>query len=272
MSATFKVACIQTTTPRDVAPSIKEFSGLIREARGAGADFITLPETVNILEPKGRPLREKIQFQDEDESLKAFQSLAQETGAWLLAGSIVLRISKDKAANRSFLISPDGDIKAQYDKIHMFDVDLGNGESYKESKLYEPGDKLVLADLPWGKLGMTICYDVRFPYLYRALGHAGADFISVPAAFTQPTGKAHWHILLRARAIENSCFIFAPAQTGEHAEGRKTYGHSLIVDPWGEVLADGGEDTGFIVADIDVTRISKARSKVPSLTHDRVFT
>jgi deaminated glutathione amidase len=271
MSDVFKVACVQTNSPRDVAPSIEQASDLIRQARDAGADFITTPECVNLMEPKGRQLREKIRYQNEDECLMAFQKLAEETGAWLLAGSLMIRIGDDKAANRSFLIGPDGDIKAQYDKIHMFDVDLGNGEFYRESKLYEPGKSQVLADLPWGKLGMTICYDVRFPHLYRAHGHAGADFITVPAAFTRTTGKAHWHVLLRSRAIENGCFIFAAAQTGEHAEGRETYGHSLIVDPWGEVLADGGEGTGFVIADIDVSKVAKARGKVPSLTHDRAF-
>ncbi|HEY2112025.1 MAG TPA: carbon-nitrogen hydrolase family protein, partial [Dongiaceae bacterium] len=190
---------------------------------------------------------------------------------WVHVGSLALRVSPDRAANRSFLIAPDGEIAARYDKIHMFDVDLANVERYRESAAFRPGHQAVTADLPWGRLGLTICYDLRFAYLYRALAKAGAGFISIPAAFTRPTGQAHWHVLMRARAIETGCFVFAPAQTGEHAEGRKTYGHSLIVAPWGEVLADGGEEVGFITARIDPAKIAEARGMVPALTHDRGF-
>lgn len=267
----FRVACVQTNAVCDPAPNIEAVSGLVRRARDAGADFILTPEIVNMLEPKRAQLLEKAKAEVDDSALAAFKGLAKETGAWLLAGSLVIRIADEKVANRSLLIDPKGDVVARYDKIHMFDVDLGGGERYQESRTYRAGSKAVVAETPWGRLGMTVCYDMRFPHLYRALAKAGADFFSVPAAFTRPTGKAHWHVLLRARAIENGCFVFAPAQTGEHAEGRKTYGHSLIVDPWGEILADGGEDVGFVMAEVDTAKIAEARGKVPSLNADRAF-
>ncbi|MFQ5765483.1 MAG: carbon-nitrogen hydrolase family protein [Rhodospirillales bacterium] len=275
MSEPFTVACVQTTSGREIGPSVEAASALARDAAGAGADFVLLPETVNLMEPKGRLMREKAAAEDADGALKAFRALAADTGVWLLAGSLVVAGSggagDGKLANRSFLIDPKGTIAARYDKIHMFDVDLGSGESYRESKTYAAGEKTVTADLPWGRLGMTVCYDLRFPHLYRALAKAGADFLSVPSAFTRPTGRAHWEVLLRARAIENGCFVFAPAQTGEHEGGRKTYGHSLIVDPWGEVLADGGEDSGFVAARIDPAAVAEARAMIPSLAHDRDY-
>src|SRR5919107_1341719 len=189
-----------------------------------------------------------------------------------LIRAMPVRADDKRIANRSFLFDPNGAVAARYDKIHMFDVDLPNGETYRESGAYRPGGDTVVAETPWGRLGMSICYDVRFPHLYRALARAGAEFLSVPSVFTVPTGRAHWHVLLRARAIENGCFVFAPAQWGEHAGGRRSYGHSLIVDPWGEVLADGGEGTGIVTARIDPARVAEARRSVPSLTHDRSFT
>ncbi len=276
MSGAFTVACVQTTSGRDVARNIEAASALVRDAAKAGANFILLPETVNLMEPEGSLLAEKTVAEDDDPALKAFRGLAKETGVWLLPGSLIMKGEGKKSVNRSFLISPEGGIKASYDKIHMFDVDLGEGESYRESKRYDSGAKMVSHDLPWGRLGMTICYDLRFPHLYRALAQGdknerGADFISVPSAFTRPTGEAHWHVLLKARAIENGCFVFAAAQSGVHEGGRKTFGHSLIVDPWGEVLADGGEDVGFITAEIDPAAVEEARAKIPSLTHDRDF-
>ena len=212
--------------------------------------------------------------------LAALREVAQETGVWLLIGSLAVDLSREpgtaegerRLANRSYLVDPGGAVVARYDKIHMFDVDLAGGESYRESNAFRPGGRAVLAETPWGVLGMTVCYDLRFPHLYRALAQAGADFLAIPSAFTVPTGKAHWHVLLRARAIENGCFVFAPAQWGEHAEGRRTYGHSLIVDPWGEVLADAGEGVGIVTARIDLAAIAKARRMVPSLQHDRPFT
>jgi deaminated glutathione amidase len=203
--------------------------------------------------------------------LAAGQELARELGAHLLLGSVVVKIDDATLANRSFLIRPDGAIAERYDKIHMFDVDLPNGERYRESAVFRPGERAVTAVLPWGILGMTVCYDLRFPYLYRALAHAGADFLGIPSAFTVPTGRAHWHVLMRARAIETGCFVFAPAQWGEHANGRKTYGHSLIVAPWGEVLAEAEDGVGFIVAEIDPAKVLEARRQVPSLSHDRAF-
>jgi len=270
MAGTFKAACVQTNSARDPAPNIRAVGEFVRQARAAGADFILLPEIVNMLEPKRALLLEKARSEADDPALAAFQALARETGAWLLAGSLVIKIADDKVANRSFLIDARGRIAARYDKIHMFDVDLGS-ERYQESRTYQAGAKAVVAETPWGKLGMTVCYDLRFPHLYRALAQAGAVFLSVPSSFTRPTGKAHWHVLLRARAVENGCFVFAPAQCGEHAEGRKTYGHSLIVDPWGEVLADGGDAPGFVIAEIDPSKVDEARRKVPSLTSDRPF-
>ena len=265
----FTVACVQTNSGRDVEPNIETASQLVRRARGAGADLVLLPEIVNMLEPRSQLARRKARPQDDDPALAAFRALAVDTGAWLLIGSLVIKLNDEMLANRSFLVAPDGAIAAHYDKVHMFDVEVGDGQTYRESAAYRPGARAVVAATPWGRLGMTVCYDVRFPYLYRALAQAGAELISVPAAFTQVTGSAHWHVLLRARAIENGCFVLAPAQCGEHAEKRRTYGHSLIIDPWGEVLADGGEDVGFIVADIDLSKVALARRNIPSLTHDR---
>jgi deaminated glutathione amidase len=269
MSAKFTAACVQMTSEREFDPNIRAAGDLIRRARDAGADLIMTPEITGMFEPKRERHLAKATDEAGNPVLAAFRDLARETGAWLLLGSTPIRIEPERLANRSFLIAPDGAIAARYDKIHMFDVDLENGESYRESALYRPGDGAVLAALPWGTLGMTICYDLRFAYLYRALAQAGADFLSIPAAFTVPTGKAHWHVLQRARAIETGCFVFAPAQWGEHADGRKTYGRSLIVDPWGEVLADAGEGVGFITAEIDPAKIAEARRMVPALRHDR---
>jgi deaminated glutathione amidase len=274
----FTAACIQHTAGPDPEPNLHTVADLVRQARKAGAEFIMTAEASNLIE-SGRRRRDKARTEADDPFLAGMRDLARELGAWLLLGSLVIdpagetgaEPSEERLANRSFLIDSAGAIVARYDKIHMFDIDLANGESYRESNAYRPGAQTVVAETPWGGLGMTVCYDVRFPHLYRALAQAGADFLTVPSVFTVPTGRAHWHVLLRARAIENSCFVFAPAQWGEHAGGRKSYGHSLIVDPWGEVLADGGETTGFITAKIDPGRIAEARRSVPSLTHDRAF-
>ncbi|HWE76498.1 MAG TPA: carbon-nitrogen hydrolase family protein [Stellaceae bacterium] len=268
----FKAACIQLNAGREVEPNIRIAADLVRRARDAGADLIMTPEVSDMIEPKRALRDEKARIEREHPMLAAFRDLARETGAHLLLGSIVVRTEGDgRLANRSFLIAPDGNILARYDKIHMFDVDLPGGESYRESAVFKPGEGTALASLPWGVLGLTICYDLRFPHLYRALAQGGADFLTVPSAFTVPTGKAHWHVLLRARAIENGCFVFAPAQCGEHAEGRKTYGHTLIVAPWGEILAEAGDEPGFILAEIDTAKIAEARRAVPSLGHDRPF-
>jgi len=279
MSA-FTAACIQFTSARDYEPNIRVVSDLVRRARDSGADFVMTPENTGLTEPVGRLRREKARDEANHPVLAALREAARETEAWLLIGSLAVDLSREpgptdgetRLANRSYLVDPRGAIVASYDKIHMFDVDLAGGESYRESNAFRPGGRAVLAETPWGVLGMTVCYDLRFPHLYRALAQAGADFLAIPSAFTVPTGKAHWHVLLRARAIENGCFVFAPAQWGEHAEGRRTYGHSLIVDPWGEVLADAGEGVGSVSARIDVAAIAKARRMVPSLGHDRAFT
>jgi deaminated glutathione amidase len=268
----FTAACIQLSSGREIGPNIEAASALVRRARRDGADLIMTPEVSDMIEPKGALRREKAKPEGEHPMLAAFRELARETGAWLLLGSIVVRDGTDgRLANRSFLIAPDGAVAQRYDKIHMFDVSLEGGESYRESAAFRPGEAAALAALPWGVLGMTVCYDLRFPLLYRALAQAGAQFLTVPSAFTVPTGRAHWHTLLRARAIENFCFVFAPAQCGEHAEGRRTYGHSLIVSPWGEVLAEAGEEPGAILAAIDPAKVAEARRSVPSLSHDRPF-
>jgi predicted amidohydrolase len=279
MSEPFTAACIQFTAGPDPEPNLKEVAGLIRRARDAGAELIMTPEASNLIE-SGRRRRDKARGEADDPFLAGMRDLARETGAWLLLGSLVIdpagepgnQAGEERLANRSFLIDAAGAIVARYDKIHMFDIDLPGGESYRESNAYRPGGRSVVAETPWGRLGMSVCYDVRFPYLYRALAHAGADFLTVPSVFTVPTGRAHWHVLLRSRAIENGCFVFAPAQWGEHTAGRQSYGHSLIVDPWGEVLADGGQETGIVTARIDPARIAEARRMVPSLQHDRTFT
>jgi deaminated glutathione amidase len=275
MNGPFTVALIQFTAARDYEPNINILGDLVRRARERGADFVLTPEASGLIEPNRALRREKARAEESHPVLSALCEVARETGVWLLLGSLAIDLSAEgerRQANRSFLIDPDGSVLARYDKIHMFDVDLEGGESYRESRAYRPGERAVLAALPWGVLGMTVCYDLRFPQLYRALAQAGADFLSIPSAFTVPTGKAHWHVLLRARAMETGCFVFAPAQWGEHAEGRLTYGHSLIVDPWGEVLADGGEGVGVVSARIDPARVAEARRMIPSLGHDRPFT
>jgi deaminated glutathione amidase len=280
MSNAFTASCIQFTSARDYEPNIRVVADLVRRARDDGADFVMTPENTGLTEPIGKLRRKKARDEASHPMLAALREVAQERGVWLLIGSLAVDISCEagmaegerRLANRSYLVSPNGAIVARYDKIHMFDVDLAGGESYRESNAFRPGGRSVLAETPWGVMGMTVCYDLRFPHLYRALAQAGADFLAIPSAFTVPTGKAHWHVLMRARAIENGCFVFAPAQWGEHAEGRRTYGHSLIVDPWGEVLADAGEGVGIVTARIDVAAIAKARHMVPSLQHDRPFT
>ena len=268
----FVVGLVQSTAGRETGPTLDALGDAVRRARDAGADLIATPEVCSYLEPRRRLVLEKAQPQDAHEGLARFREWARETGAWLLAGSMVTRTEGERLANRSYLVDPTGGIAAVYDKIHMFDVDIGEGERYRESRTYRPGGEAMLADTPFCRLGMTVCYDMRFPALYRALAQAGAEVISVPSAFTVPTGRAHWHVLLRARAIETGCFVIAPAQVGEHAEGRTTYGHSLVVDPWGEVLADGGGEPGIVTAEIDPAKVAEARGRVPSLFGDRPFT
>lgn len=270
-SAGFRLACIQVNAGIEIAPNVEFASGLIREAAGEGAEFISLPECVALLEPDRDALFRKSAAEEDHPALRAFTALAGELGVWLHVGSLAVLSADGRIANRTFLIDPAGIVTAKYDKIHMFDVDLADGESYRESNTYQPGSQAVIADLPWGRAGLTICYDVRFPQLYAHLAEAGAAFIGVPSAFTRKTGRAHWHVLLRARAIETGCWVFAAAQCGDHAAGRRTYGHSLIIDPWGEIVAEAGEEPGIIVADIDPARVDEARRAVPSLANGRPY-
>lgn len=271
-SSVFTAACVQMNSVRDVEPNIKAATDLIRAAHAQGARLIVTPENTTIMEPDKKASLAKTPTEAEHPGLAAFSSLASELGVWLVIGSMPIRAEPARIANRQFVFNPAGNIVARYDKIHMFDVDLPTGESHRESAQVRPGVEAVVADTPWGGLGLTICYDVRFAYLHRALAHSGAKYLTGPAAFTVPTGEAHWHVLLRARAIEAGCFMFAAAQTGLHAYGRNTYGHSLIIDPWGKVLADGGTDVGIVTAEIDPALVETARYAVPSLTHDRAFT
>ena len=248
---TFTAAMVQMRTGLLPEPSLEQGIKLIREAAAQGADYVLTPEVSNMMQLNRKALFEHLATEEDDKSLKAYRALAKELKIHLHIGSLALRFSPEKAVNRSFLIGPDGNVLASYDKIHMFDIDLPGGESYRESANYQPGETAVISDLPWGRIGLTICYDVRFPALYRALAETGASFLAVPSAFTKKTGEAHWHTLLRARAIENGCFVFAAAQAGMHENKRETFGHSLIIAPWGEILAEGGVEPGVFLAKID---------------------
>jgi len=269
--ATLRAACVQVNAGTEIADNLRAAGDLIRRARDAGAELIATPENVGMIVQGRDKVLARVRPEAEHPGFPFFADLARETGAWLLAGSLGVLLEDGRVANRSVLFDGQGRVAARYDKIHMFDVDLKAGESYRESATFRPGERAVVAATPWGGLGMTVCYDVRFAYLYRALAQAGASILTVPSAFTVPTGSAHWHVLLRARAIETGCFVLAPAQTGTHDAGRRTYGHSLIVSPWGEVLADAGEEVGIVVADLDLDRVAEARRMIPALTHDRSF-
>lgn len=264
----FKVGLVQMTSSHVMSDNIRVADKLIRQAASQGAEFILTPEMTTLLDFESKQAMEKISTEKKDTSWRYFASLAKELGVWLLIGSIAIKVGK-KATNKSFLFSPEGRKIVTYDKIHMFDVNLPGEDAYRESSFYEAGTEAAVANLPWGKVGLSICYDLRFPHLYRALSHAGAVMLTVPAAFTQQTGAAHWHALLRARAIENGAFIFAPAQCGKHTNGRRTYGHSLIVDPWGTIISDGGNEIGVTVAEINMKLVVRARNRIGSLTHDK---
>ncbi len=273
---TFTVACVQNCAGTETDPNLADCADLVREAAGRGAAFILLPEYFTGLDIKGDILIPDAFAEADHPALPLFAGLAREHRAWILLGSLAITVDggpgrAERIANRSYLLDPEGAVAARYDKIHLFDVDLADGESYRESATIAPGTGAVLAELPWGRVGLSVCYDLRFPQLYRALAKAGADFLTVPAAFTKTTGQAHWHVLLRARAIETGCYVFAPCQYGVHAGGRATYGHSLIVDPWGRILADGGEERGVVVAEVDPAAVSRARGMIPALRHDRPF-
>ena len=272
MSRCFKVACVQNCAGEDLTSNLATASDIVHRAAAAGAQLICLPEFFTNLEVSADAYYAKGFDADDHPALKQFAELARELSCWLLLGSIPIRASVGKVYNRSYLLADDGRVVGSYDKIHLFDVTIKDGQSYRESASVVAGTQATVHRLPWGVLGLTVCYDVRFPYLYRMLAKAGAQFISVPAAFTAKTGEAHWHILIRARAIETGCYIFAPGQCGQRAWGRRTYGHSLIVDPWGEVLADGGDNEGFILAEVDPARVDEVRSMIPALINDRDVT
>jgi len=250
--------------------NIDEACQMVREAALVGAQLVLLPENVAMMTLDGDHQRANAHPEDRHPAVAAFSALAQDLDIWLHAGTLAVPVG-DKLVNRTLVFSPTGEIAATYDKIHMFDVDLENGESYRETDTFSPGSRAVVAPLPWGGLGLSTCYDVRFAYLYRTLAEQGAIMLAVPAAFTVPTGQAHWQVLLRARAIETGCYVFAPTQTGTHAGGRKTYGHALIIDPWGVVLADGGDQPGMILADVDPAHVDRVRAMVPSLSHSRAI-
>jgi predicted amidohydrolase len=270
-SATFRVGLIQMRSGRTPRANADAAIKLIGEAKAAGADYVQTPEMTNIMEVKREALFAALAVEEQDASLAAFRDTARSHRLWVHVGSLALKVTPDKAVNRSFLIDPHGEIAARYDKIHMFDVDLAGGESYRESRSYRAGDLAISADLPWGRLGLTICYDLRFPALYRALAEAGASFLAIPSAFTRQTGEAHWHVLMRARAIENTSYVLAAAQGGKHENGRETFGHSLVVDPWGRIVAEGGEEPCVVMAEIAPADVVTARTRIPSLQHGRRF-
>jgi predicted amidohydrolase len=265
------VACIQLRSTDDIDENIDAASSLIRQAKAEGAEFAATPEMTSLMDQRKGALDAKVVVEQDDRALKAFRALAVELGIPLLIGSMPIRVGQGICANRSFLIAADGAIKARYDKIHMFDVEVGDGQTYRESNDYRPGEESVVADLNGIRLGLSVCYDVRFPALYRALAQAGAEILCVPAAFTRMTGEAHWRALLVARAIENTAFVIAPDQGGLHRDGRETFGHSLIIGPWGDVIAEGGTEPGIVAATLDLDLVAKARGRIPSLRHDRVF-
>jgi predicted amidohydrolase len=271
-SQSFTAACVQVNTGNDLNSNIDSAVRGIAQAALDGADFVTLPENVAMMPGSSAQAKRHASDIADHPAVDAFQSAARAAGVWVLAGSVGVPSADGRVANRSLLIAPDGTVNAQYDKIHMFDADPGDAKPYRESETYHPGSEAVLATLPWLKMGMTVCYDVRFPGLYRKLAKAGAGMLAVPSAFTEVTGQAHWHVLLRARAIENACFVIAPAQCGSHPGDRRTFGHSMIIDPWGTVLAEAESEPIIISSTIDVALIASARSRIPVLDHDKDFT
>jgi deaminated glutathione amidase len=267
----FVVGLIAMRSGRDPQTNLDALLAAIDQAKRGGAEYVLTPEMTNLMEVKRERLFANILPDETDPTLATLREVARKLGIFIHIGSLAIKASSEKAVNRSFLIDRKGEIVARYDKIHMFDVDLGSGESYRESNSYRAGELAVVADLPWGRIGLTVCYDLRFPALYRALAEAGASFLAIPSAFTRVTGEAHWHVLMRARAIENGCFVFAAAQGGKHENGRETFGHSLVVDPWGRILAEGGTEPGVVLAEIDPAEVVAARAKIPSLQHGRRF-
>lgn len=271
MTGTVTVACVQNCAGPEIGLSLTEATALVRAARAQGAELICLPEYFSCLKTSDDQFVVGALSEAEHPALPHFRDLARELGAWLLLGSLAIKAGGGKVFNRSYLVDAAGEVVARYDKLHLFDVDLADGERYRESAAVAPGSRAVVATTPWATLGLSICYDLRFPYLYRTLAQAGAQILTVPAAFAHTTGQAHWHVLLRARAIETGCYVIAPCQCGTHGGGRPTYGHSLIVDPWGRILADGGEEPGIITATLDLAEVAKARAMIPALRHDRTI-
>lgn len=267
MPGELTVGLLQLNSGEDVQKNIEQTCALIRQAAAGGAEFILTPEMTSILEIRSGRLFDKTCDEETDPALAAFRSAARELDVWLLIGSLAVRLAENNMTNRSYLIDPGGRLVARYDKMHMFDVELGKGQTYRESKNFSAGKHPVVAETPWGLLGLSICYDIRFPYLYRRLARMGAKMLAVPSAFTKTTGQAHWHVLLRARAIETGCFVLAPAQCGRHSGGRRTFGHSLVVNPWGEIIKEAGEEVGVMLAKLDLNEVDKARRKIPSLKH-----
>jgi predicted amidohydrolase len=271
MAASVRVACLQLNSGSDYAANLAALDRSMREAAAGGAQFIFSPEYVLMMDGSGRVMREKALDAAGEPAVSTLAALSRELGVWHLAGSLTLKSDDGRMFNRSVLFSDRGEAVAAYDKIHMFDATLPSGTVIRESSAYRPGERAVIAETPWGRLGMTVCYDLRFPHLYRALAQRGALMLAIPSSFQRETGKAHWHTLLRARAIENASFVIAAALCGDHPGKRMTYGHSLVVDPWGEVLADGGESPGVIFADLDLSRVEAVRAMLPSLAHDRPY-
>jgi deaminated glutathione amidase len=267
----FRAGLVQLRSGRAIEPNLDMAEALIRRAAKGGAAYVQTPENTAIMELRPELVIAASETEGKSAPLARLEALAAELGIFLHIGSLAIKLDQGRVANRSYVIDPQGRIAARYDKLHMFDVDLAGGESYRESQYFRPGAKAVLADLPFGRLGLSICYDLRFPALYRALAAAGADFIAIPSAFTRQTGEAHWQVLVRARAIETGAFVLAAAQGGLHENGRSTYGHSLVVSPWGEILAEGGEEPGVIFADIDLAVAAEARARIPAIKHGREF-
>jgi deaminated glutathione amidase len=268
----FRMGLVQMRAGKNVGENLAQALDQIREAASQGARYVQTPENTLVMETDARSLLDKIETEEKTEAIADFSQLARELRIWLHIGSIAVKAGDGRAANRALLFSPDGSLVCRYDKIHMFDVNLPSGESYRESATFKPGNKAIVVELPWGRLGIATCYDIRFPEHYKALAKAGAKFLTAPSAFTKVTGEAHWHMLLRARAIENGCFVFAAAQGGRHENGRSTYGHSMAVSPWGEVLVEAGTEPGVFIADIDAAEVERVRQRIPSLDHSRDFT
>lgn len=268
-----RAAIFQMTSGIDPAANAAAIVEMAARAKGEGADMLFTPEMAGYLDRDRQRASATLRTEGDDPVLAAVREAAAKLGLWVHLGSIPLKDERadGRWANRSFMIDASGEVRARYDKIHLFDVDLATGESWRESSVYGPGERVVAVDTPWARMGLSICYDMRFPDLYRALTNAGAAVLLMPAAFTVPTGRAHWHILLRARAIEAGCFVIAAAQTGRHDDGRETYGHSLIADPWGDIVLDMGEEAGLSLADIDLSRIEEVRGRVPALANRRIL-